>query len=424
MVRAMQRYTAPVLALALAACADKPLVSIDDAPDPAAVGPCAEGDGSCIADPATDEIRNGWATVATDPDGGAWVTFARTNGPYVEALMLARSPGPGLPLSAPIEVPVAEPPNVGTTEKPAIAVTGDRIAVAYTGDGVLRHGDAQVLYVQTGTIPAGSTDAAAVVWNEPLVVDTLVGVDDDFVVEQARVAFTAEGDLWVLWKRQDYGVSDFATWARESDGFAPLPVSTELSTLHDCSPPDFRFGFSGEALVGLRSNIDGWLQTVAALGNPASGKDTEITQVSDDNWRYNSEICPEDGPRLVELVDGTLFAAWMAPSDIAWRLFSSWSTDRGLTWTAPAFDHGGVDLGETWVSVAASASGGFYTSVESLSRTTRLLTRTRPEDAPLDVTLVGGDGSYLYDVELASAGARSVALGMGDERVLWLLELE
>lgn len=424
MVPAMRWNLVPPIALGLAACSAKPLVLVEDVGAEPGVAPCADGAGDCIADPETDEIRNGWATVAADPDGGAWVTYARTNGPYVEALMLARSPGAGLPLSAPIEVPVAEPPNVGTTEKPAVAVSRDRIAVAYTGDGVYRHGDAQVLYVQTGTIPVGSADAASVQWDEPQVIDTLVGTDDDFVVEQARVAFTDEGELWVLWKRQDYGVSDFATWAREDDGFVPFLVSPDLSTRHDCSPPDFRFGFSGQALVGLRSNIDGWLQTVAALGDPSSGKDTEITQVSDDTWRYNSEICPEDGPRLAELADGTLYAAWMAPSGVAWRLFSSWSTDGGATWTAPAFDHGGVDLGETWVSVAPSASGLFYTSVESLSRTTRLLTRAHPDDDPVDAPMIGGDGSNLFDVEMASAGGRTVALGMGDERVLWLLELE
>lgn len=379
-------------------------------------------DGDCVADPDGDEARIGWAQVAVDPDGVAWVLWARTDGAFVTGLFLARSEAPGEPLSAPIAVPIVEPPNVGSTEKPSLAVDGSRIAIAYTGSGALRHGDAHVVYVQLA-----SRDT--LVFDEPLQVDSLVGGapftpadPSELVIEQARVAFAPSGELWAMWKRQVYGTSDWATWGRESTGFTPTELEPALSHRHDCSPPDFRFGFSGEPLFGLRSNIDGWLQTMAVITD-GDGQATSVTQVSNDTWRYNTEVCPEDGPRLVELADGTLFTAWMAPSGIAWQLFSAWSTDGGASWTPPAEDHGGVELGEKWVAIAATADGPFWTTVEGLDGRTRALLRDAPGATPAEHWMVGGDGSDLSDVEVAHDGGRTAAVGIGDGRVIWLVDL-
>ncbi|MEQ1501187.1 MAG: sialidase family protein [Myxococcota bacterium] len=378
--------------------------------------PCPAGE--CLIDPPEDEVRQGWATVAIDPTGAAWMSYAVSDGPAVTGLFVTRSAAAGEPWSTPVQVPVAEPPNVGNTEKPALAVDGDRIALAYTGKGdTLRHAEANSLYVQIGTIGADGVPT----FDAAIHVDHMMG--DEMVLEQARVAFAPDGEIWVLWKRQRYGEEDWATWARESDGFTPVQLSDDLSHRHDCSPPDFRFGFSGEPLIGLRSNIDGWLQTMAVVGDRVTATASEVAQVSDDKWPYNDEVCPEDGPRLIELADGTLFAAWMAPSDIAWRLFSAWSTDGGATWTAPAFDHEGVDLGEKWVALAPRADGPFYTAVEGLDSTTRLLTRDAPGAPYTEELLLDGVGFPLFDVELASQGDRSVAIGMGDDRVLWLRDL-
>lgn len=405
------------------------LAAVGCSPDPVDLGsgdpsdPCPDGD--CVSDPEGDEARVGWAQVAVDPRGVAWILWARTDGASVSALYLARSDAPGGPLSEPIEVPLAEPPNVGSTEKPSLAVSADRVAVAYTGSGLLRHGDAHVGYVQIGT----RTSAGGVDFAPAVAVDSLAGGvpwsdadPSELVIEQARVAFAPDGELWALWKRQVYGEADWATWGRESLGFAPTELSGTLSHRHDCSPPDFRFGFSGTPLVGLRSNIDGWLQTMA-IATDAEGVPTRITQVSDDSWHYNTEICPEDGPRLVELADGTLFAAWMAPSGSAWQLFSAWSTDGGLSWTPPAPDHEGVALGEKWVAVAPTTGGPFFTAVEGLDGRTRALLRDAPGAPVTEQWLTGGDGSDLTDVELAHDAGRTAGVGIGAGRVIWLLDL-
>ena len=416
----------PLLTVLATACTPAPPVVLTT---PHPTTPCDAA--ACVPDPPGDEVRHGWANVAVDPEGGAWMLYARADERDIVGLYLARSPAPGAPLDAPIAVAVAEPPNVGSTEKPSIAVDGDRIAIAYTGLGPQRHGDARALYVQIGTWDA---ETGQVAFDPAQIVDRVVGgeaaaaaSDAERVLEQARVAIAPSGEIWALWKRQIYGTEDRVYWAREDEGFAPREVSAQLSREHDCSPPDFRFGGSGRPLVGLRSNVGGWLQTVAVVGAPSiDGGDDGIealVQVSDDQWPYNDLFCPTDGPRLEELADGTLFAAWMAPSGDAWRLFSSWSIDAGRTWTPPGFDHDGVEGGETWVAVAATADGPFHTSVEGLDRRTRVLTRSAPGEVGTERWLTGGTGSPLSEVEIASRGARSVAVGMDEDRVLWLTDL-
>jgi hypothetical protein len=376
--------------------------------------------GTCIDDPAGEDVRNGWVNVAVDPTGGAWVIYAQADGPDVTDVYLARSPAPGAPLSEPVPVPVAEPPSVGATEKPSLAVDGERIAVTYTGRGPYRHGDASVLYAQVG-----GWDESGAVFEAPRIVDRVDPERDppDLVFEQARAALSPSGELWLLWKRQRYGVEDQVYRAREAEDFAPLPLSDALPTNHDCSPPDLRFGYSGSLRVALRGNVGGWLQTLAVAVDPADGS-AEVVQVSSDAWAYDPDICPEDGPRIAELADGTVYAAWMAPFDGTWRLLSAWSADGGRTFGPPGLDHeGDVGLGQTWVAVAPTEAGPFHTAVEGLDRRTRVLTRDSPNAAALERWLVGADGSDLVDVEVASGHGRSVAVGIGEDRVLWLIDL-
>ena len=323
-----------------------------------------------MVDPEGDEARIGWVNVAVDPDGGAWVLWVRTDGAFVTGMFVARSPGPGEPLErrsrcrSPSRRRSGAPRSRGWPST-AIGSPSRTPAPGSSGTATPR--------------PPGSRWAPATrgrgAFDPAIQVDSLVDgapfTDADprtLVVEQARVAFAPDGELWALWKRQilrRVGLGDDCPRVRRVHADR---ARSHVVHRHDCSPPDFRFGSSGEPLVGLRSNLDGWLQTMAVV---IDGGVVRSRQVSDDEWRYNTEICPEDGPRLVELADGTLFAAWMAPSGIAWQLFSAWSTDGGASFTAPSEDHGGVELGERWVAVTATDEGPFFTAVESLDRRTR-----------------------------------------------------
>ncbi|MEZ4235026.1 MAG: sialidase family protein [Myxococcota bacterium] len=404
-----------LLALLAAACSRPPVFITEPGP-PLSTTACASG--TCIDDPAGEDVRNGWVNVAIGPDGAAWVVWAQADGPDVTGVWLARSPSPGAPLSEPVAVPVAVPPSVGTTEKPAIAVDAEGIALAYTGLAPERHGDARALYLQRG-VPEGD----AVAFSSARVIDRVLPDDPpDLVMEQARVATAPDGELWLLWKRQIYGEQDHVWVARGDEDFAPRLLSAELPTEHDCSPPDLRFGYGGELLVAVRGNIDGWLQTLAVRVDPATGAAT-VRQISDDDWHYDPDVCPEDGPRIAELADGTLYAAWMAPAEGTWRLFSATSAD-GEAWSTPGIDHAGdVGLGETWVAVAPTEAGPFYTAVEGLDQRTRLLVRDAPGDPAEEAWLVADDGSDVVDVEIASSGGRTVAVGVGEGRVLWLIDL-
>jgi hypothetical protein len=384
----------------LAACSGT--VPIDGSqPDPCELS-------TCVSDPPGAGARIGWADVAVGDDGVAWVSWAETDGPIVSGFFVARSDAPGAPLGEPIRIPVAEPPFVGTTEKPALAVTEGRIAVAYTGFGPQRHGDAHGAYVQLGTV-TGDGDVTF----EPAVLFDSLG-DPNQVLEHARVAFDLAGEAWVLWKRQVYGVSDLSLWARESEAWAPIEVSSALSTSHDCSPPDFQFGPSARALLAVRNNVGGFLETLFVAGE--EGVASEVQQVSDDTWRYNAGICPEHGPRVAEGDDGLVVAAWIAPvEDATVALRSTFSTDGGLTFAPPALDHESFGAAESWVALAVAAGGRTLTVVETTDGQSRLLDRASPDAAPVITVLETPDGhTDLESAEIASGGGRTVIVAQSE----------
>lgn len=336
-----------------------------------------------------------------DGAGVAWVSWVEVDGPSITGLYVARSSGIGEPLSAPSAVDTPEPPIIGSTEKPSLAASADRLALAYTGRGALRHGDAKVVWVQTATLDG--------VFAPAVQIDDLAAADR--VTEQVRVAFSASGELWASWKRQIYGVEDHPHWARESEGFVPAEISELLATGHDCSPPDFRFGASDRPLYALRSNIDGWLQTVLVAGDGAP------VQVSDDTWAYNVDVCPVDGPRVAEQPDASVRVGWLAPSEDVWRLHTARSTDGGLTFDAPALEERDVGLGERWVAMVADGPR-VWTAVEGVDRATRV----GADDVPESV-LTSPAGEPLAAVELAANGGRVVAVGQDPDGVWWLVDL-
>lgn len=371
--------------------------------------------GVCLPGSQDGSVRNGWATALVDEAGRASILYAQVQGAAVTGLSIARSEAPHEALGEPIAIPVPVEPNVGSTEKPQIAAWGDEIAVAFTGMGIARHGDARALWLMRGVDLGEEID-----WREPEVIDEVTG--PDLVLEHARASFAPDGELWLMWKRQRYGELDVAFWARESEGFVPTRVSEELSTEHDCSPPDFHISQSGRLLLALRSNVSGWLDTFAVTSDLYEVSPA-LAKVSDDEWRYRADICPEDGPRIAELSDGTLYTAWLSPSEFSWSLQRSWSRDGGQTFTAPVFEEQIHPLGDRWVAMVAAGSS-LVTAVEGIDGHTRLLWRTDPEDPPIAEEILGGDGSPLSSVELAGDAHRAVAVGSGADDTLWLLDLQ
>ncbi len=407
-----------IVLLLLSGCGDSPVIlgeistPTSPLPDPSVPG-C--GDGICVL-PLDPEGRVRYHDVAIDEDGAAWISWVEAVGLDAESVWIARSASPGAPLDPPIQVPTIEPPIVGTSEKPSLAVGGGRVAFAYTGRGLLRHGDAHSVYVQLGTIDddVPSFEPARLVEHSS---------EGRWVMEQARVAI-ADGEVWLLYKRQIYGVRDIATSARERDDFTPVEVSEALSQRHDCSPPDLQAGLDGMVFASLRSNLSGWLETVV-LSTELSGDGSygPPIQVSDDRWRYSDAVCPDDGPRLAQLADGTLATLWVAPSGDTWRGFLSTSSDGGASWSLPALDHEEIGLGERWPTITALEGGRLLTTVELLEGGTRRFTRDSLADPPRADWLQAPDGGDLSGVEIATRGTRTVALGQGDAGQLWLIDL-
>ena len=380
---------------------------------------CGDAPG-CVAAPAADASVL-VAQAAIGPDGAAWLSWVDLVQPGVGWFRIARSPSPGV-IEPAVAVPVAEVPIASSTEKPSLAVRGDRIAIAYSGYGVARHADAHAMYVQLATV-AGGVPAFA----DPVQIDTSEG--ETSVMEDARVALAPDGEAWVFWKRQDWGISDYPTFARESDGYVPAEVNAELPHDHDCSPPDLRFGrATGQPLLSIRGNLSDHLQTLVLVGD--DGGFARPVQVSDDDYPYNREICPTQGPRTDELPDGTLIAAWIAPGlDEVLRASTASSTDGGQTWSLAVVDHGEAEVSERWLAMTTTDEGGLLIAVEQPAGTT-LYRRDAVGDpaspGPADeaLALLSGVGDPLYQVELAAGAGRSVALGkdLATGR-LWLVDL-
>ncbi len=370
------------------------------------------GDIPCVAAAAPGATEVAYHRVIVTDRGEAWVTWVETADLRVVGMYMAVSPSVGAPFGLPIEVPTAEPPVVGGTEKPAVDLHGSRLAIAHTGVGALRHGDAVAVYVLTAELEGGG-----IRFDEPVLID-LSNVRR-FVAEHAQVALT-EQDLWLAYKRQVYGFRDIPTVARASLDYVPDVLSDALSREHECSPPHLlRTGDDG-LVYALRSNVDGRLQTVVV---PADGEAFgSPVQVSDSRWAYRADVCPPDGPRLAEHPDGTLLVVWVAPLDGALRTFRSWSTDRGATWTEPELDHAPTGFSERLPSVLAVPGGDWLTAVTADGEGARLYRRSALGEEPREEPLTGPEGLPLTEVELATGGGRTVAAGLAEGR-LWLVDL-
>ncbi|MBX2797350.1 MAG: hypothetical protein KTR31_06780 [Myxococcales bacterium] len=370
-----------------------------------------EGAGTCAV-PTTAESRIGHHDVAVADDGSVWLSWVETHELQATTVWIARSPKAGAPLGDPTAVPVIEPPVVGSSEKPSLALRGDRVVFGYTGTGLLRHGDAHAVYVQHGRITHGE-----VTFEPALQVD--LSTQRNWVAEQARVALTDDG-AWLLYKRQNYGERDIATVARESEGYVPTGLSEALSQDHECSPPDLVAGEKGAVYVALRSNVDGLLQTVVVRADDPTVAPVTVTH---DDWVYSDLVCPDDGPRLAELSDGRVAVAWTAPTEDTWRMSWATSDDGGESFGDPELHHGSTERGDRFPVLVAAPDGGVLSAVHDLGGGSRLFARSASLGEPEERPLVAPNGQPLEKVELAIGGGRVVAAGLDEDGRLWLVEV-
>lgn len=369
--------------------------------------------GVCVA-PDRAGVAIGFHRVVVDDAGVAWVSWVETSDLRPTATRVAASSAPGAPLTDPVEVPTTEAPMVGGTEKPSLDVLDGRIAIAHTGLGGLRHGDASAVYVITGTI-----SGTRISFDDPVLIDESNA--EGRVTEHALLVLGDGGDDWLLYKRQIYGSRDVPTLARALDDFTPSEVSSELSRSHECSPPALLRGPHDERALALRSNVEGTLHTMALVQQgPAFGAPVQVSRTG---WPYSPLVCPPDGPRIAILPDGTLVTVWVGPSDDTLTAWLSWSTDGGASWAEPVADHETVGRSEVWPTITARADGSMVTTVGVQGGDTWRFER-RTLGAPAEAHVIqGAGGQALTNVEVAHGGGRTVALGQGREGRLWLVEL-
>lgn len=381
------------------------------------------GDGACQI-PSDAHTRLAYHRVAVDEAGVAWVSWIEVVDSQVAALWVARSAAPGAPFEPAAAVPYPEPPIISTSEKPDLAVSNGRIVVGYSGRGNLRHADAHVTYVQTGTIGADGQPA----FDPAIDVDFTEGTQ--WVLEQPHVALVAD-EAWYLYKRQVFGEVDDPSFARESNAFVGTQVSDALPQRHECSPPDLiaavadapatTTGSTPVAFAAIRGNLEGRLETMVVAADDA-GFGTPV-QVSSGQWAWSDLICPNDGPVLAQQPDGTLIAYWVAQDQAyAYRSYISASIDGGATWTLETPDHPDEGYDETNPTVTALPDGKVITTVQ-IRGETHAYVRQGVAGTPEGRILTTPLGAAITDVEVATGGGRTVGAGFDGDGRLWLIEI-
>ncbi len=245
-------------------------------------------------------------------DGAIYVSWAAGTDVFV-----AQSSDGGTTWSTPVQVdgPGVDP-QVGPGRNPYVHVGPDTLWVTFnTSDAT------QVKLYRSELASLAFTEVS-------------ISLGAAQMADYAKLATDASGGAWLTWLSYDGG-EIWPTVAREANNFATEEAGN-LGTLPcECCRNDLFFSSSGAGFLLFRNNDvplrDIW--AMRAAPGAANFGDTAI-QVSRTNWQ--SYVCPMQGPRMAELGNGDLIAAWTDPTAGPWQVWTVKSTDDGLTWAGDA----------------------------------------------------------------------------------------
>lgn len=357
----------------------------------------------------------GWQRLAGSDVGSLWMSWVHVDATGARKLWVGQMDAASGSWRGQWPVPTAAAPTVGSSEKPAFAVHNGRVLLAYTGAGLLRHGDATAAYVQMATIDDSGLRA-----DPPILVDDTSG--GAYVLEHIQATFTSSGEPWVVWKTERFGEEDQWFSAIVRDTIHPVEIAVLPSNAHECSPPGFGVTASGVAHLALRSQVDGFRETFVVSGS--DGAFEQAHRVSDDQWPYSPLFCPTDGPRLGAHDDDRALVGWVAP-DANERPTVRWSPGHleEAGWATPSPMPMPEGLGERWPTVVPTSDGGWWTSVERLEQRTDWQTRDSAGNVLSSGNVLSPDGEPLLAIEPLAVGDRVFVAGQTTAGRLWFVEM-
>ena len=224
----------------------------------------------------------------------------------------------------------------GNTWEPPVQVDGASI-IPFVGSGrqPYVHAGPDTLWVTfttldpTFTVRLYSSDLGTLSFTEQP-----IALGNAEFVDYAKVATDANGDAWVTWISY-LGDQIWPSMARQANGFATEDAGSLVGFQPcECCRNDLFFTSSGTGILTFRNN-DVPYRDIWSMRAPSGQADfTANVQVSTTGWQ--SYACPMQGPRIAELGNGDLITTWTDPTTGPWQIWTTKSTDDGLSWAGDA----------------------------------------------------------------------------------------
>lgn len=326
-------------------------------------------------------IPEGWVRVDLDggaqeasvdasigDDGTLWVSWMDAS----DRVLVGRSRDGGNTWDTPVVVPaIGEGPLLAMGRQPYVHAGPDAVWVTWT----------------TSTVPDVKLYRSELDPVSFVEVPIDVGVVD--FVDYAKVATTPTGEAWVTWIAYD-GAALWPTLARESTGFTPAEAGNFPDLPCECCRNDVFATDSGAMILMFRGN-NGMNRDIWSLrAAPGTSDFGASVQVSHTNWM--SVVCPMQGPRVAQLGDGTLIAAWTDPTAGPWQVWTARSANDGQTWSGDARASASgseqrspdvaADDQDVWVTAQL---GGAFTLLHSADGGDSFVTEASYDSGPTDI---------------------------------------
>ncbi len=242
----------------------------------------------------------------------------------------------------------------------------------------------------------------------------------------SKGALTADGDLWMLWLA--FGTSDAVSleYGDPSRGYGGVKVGTNLAGEPcDCCPVDIRFGGDGSPLLSWRHNVEN-IRNMGFASGGAGGPVGDGVFATSTDWEIFA--CPTQGPRSLELADGSLFMTWSDGSSGTSRAYGAKRVD-GEGWGSEVQVAGGVEGSQITPTAAQGESGTVYVSCISAGEGGSILTRsTDGGESFAEAEALVSPGGRLTGVELEGVGGvtgwAGTAMKDGVADSVWFARLE
>jgi len=227
----------------------------------------------------------------------------------------------------------------------------------------------------------------------------------------ARAAYGLTGEVWIGFDAEiKYSQTNWGHemgFARESDGYLYHAVSIGDDPC-DCCRSDLFISSTGDRFMGYRAKTSQGRQ-MQVVGSPAAASDfTWSAAVHQDWWDMN--VCPQQGPRLDELSDGTLLFAGSDMQTGTQEAYLATSTDGGTTWSAKVPMTSGVADPRS-PQIAVDEEDRIWATITNVQESILVISEDGGQTWLEPMTLASPDGALAGSV-VRSVGGQTLVAGV------------